>query len=243
MHLKIFHRTYKLFSKKSSLYSFICKLTGFSSVDIELYELAFTHRSASIYHGKIFSVNNERLEFLGDSILDAIVADYLFENYPNENEGFLTNLRSRVVNRQALNELALNLGLDKHIKAHIDKSGLSPSVMGNALEAFIGAVFLDKGYNLSRRFVIKKLILPYTDFIKINSVDTNFKGRIIDWAQKHRREIEFECKEEQANSKSGHLFSIKLMLEGKEVGFGQGESKKEAEQRASEDALKKVHTL
>jgi ribonuclease III len=225
------------------LYSFICKLTGFSSVDIEIYELAFTHRSASVYHGKGFSVNNERLEFLGDSILDAIVADYLFENYPNENEGFLTNLRSRVVNRQALNELALNLGLDKYIQAHVDKSGISPSVLGNALEAFIGAVFLDKGYNRTRYFVIQKLIIPFTDFNKISAVDTNFKGRIIDWAQKHKREIEYECKEEQTNSKSGHLFSIKLMLEGKEIGFGQGESKKEAEQRASEDALKKIHAV
>jgi len=233
----------KLFCKKSSLYSFVCKLTGFSSVDIEIYDLAFTHRSASIYHGKGFSVNNERLEFLGDSILDAIVADYLFENYPNENEGFLTNLRSRVVNRQSLNELALTLGLDKHIIAHIDKSGLAPSVLGNALEAFVGAVFIDKGYNLTRRFVIRKLLVPYTDFNKISLVDTNFKGRIIDWAQKHHREIEFECKEEQVNSKSGHLFSIKLILEGNEIGFGQGESKKEAEQRAAEEALKKIQTL
>jgi ribonuclease III len=235
-----FHRVNKLFAKKNGFYSFICRLTGFRSVDIELYELAFTHRSASIYHGKGFSVNNERLEFLGDSILDAIIADYLFEKFPNENEGFLTSLRSRVVNRQSLNELALTIGLDKFIKAHVDKSGLAPSVMGNALEAFIGAVFIDKEYKLTKKFVIHKLIEPYIDLKVLCSTDTNFKGGIIDWAQKHRREIEFDSREEQSNSKSGHLFSVRLLLDKTEIGFGQAESKKEAEQKAAEEALQKL---
>jgi ribonuclease-3 len=232
-----------LFIRRNSLHDYIIKLTGFLFVNLELYELALTHRSASIYHGKGFSVNNERLEFLGDSVLDAIIADYLFENFPNENEGFLTNLRSRIVNRQFLNELAYQIKIDKHINAHVDKSGLSPSVLGNALEALIGAVFLDKGYSATKNFIIRALILPHVDLKKLSTVDTNFKGRIIDWSQKNRREIEFDCKEEQSISKSGHLFSVSLMLEGKIIGFGQAESKKEAEQRAAEEAIQKLSHL
>jgi len=236
----IFHRTERLFVKKSKLYYFVRQITGFSPKNIELYELAFVHRSVSVYHGKGFSVNNERLEFLGDSILDAIIADYLFEKFPNENEGFLTNLRSRFVNRQSLNELAVTIGLDKHIKAHVDKTGLSPSVIGNALEAFIGAVFIDLGFNCTRKFIVNRLIKPYIDLEKLCETDTNFKGRVISWAQKHKYEIEFNCTEETLSTKSGRFFVVKLIVNGKEIGFGQAESKKEAEQHAAEDALKKV---
>ncbi len=238
-----FHRINKLLLKKNRFSDFIYQTTGFSSFDSEIFELALTHRSASIYHGKGFSVNNERLEFLGDSILDAIIADYLFEKYPNENEGFLTGLRSRVVNRQSLNELAIKIGLDKQIICHIDKTELPPSLLGNALEAFIGAIFINKGYNASRKFVIKKLIEPHTDLKKLSCIDTNFKGRIIDWAQKNRKEIEFICREEIVTSKSGHLFHITLLLDGVEFSVGQAESKKEAEQRTSENALRRLNLL
>lgn len=243
MPFSFFHRIKKLFLKKNELSHYISDITGFSSFDQEIFELALTHRSASIYHGKGFSVNNERLEFLGDSILDAVIADYFFEKFPNENEGFLTGLRSRVVNRQSLNELAIKIGLDKHIICHIDKNELPPSLLGNALEAFIGAIFINKGYAASRNFVIKKLIEPYTDLKKLSCIDTNFKGRIIDWAQKNRTELEFVCKEESVNTKCGHLFNITLLLDGIEFSNGQAESKKEAEQRASENALRKLNLL
>lgn len=243
MSLSIFHRLNKLFLKKNRFSHFIYQTTGFISFDTEIFELALTHRSASIYHGKGFSVNNERLEFLGDSILNAIVSDYLFEKYPNENEGFLTGLRSRIVNRQSLNDLAIKIQLDKQIICQIDKSDLPPSLVGNALEAFIGAVFIDKGYETSKNFVIKKLIEPFTDLKKLSCIDTNFKGRIIDWAQKNHNEIEFLCREEIVSSRSGHLFLITLMLNGVEFSFGQAESKKEAEQKASEDALLKLNLI
>lgn len=238
-----FHRITKFFRKKNRLGDYIYNLTGFSNFDIEIFELALTHRSASIYHGKGFSVNNERLEFLGDSILDAVIADYLFEKYPNENEGFLTGLRSRVVNRQSLNELALKIGLDEHIISNLDKKCLPSSLMGNALEAFIGAIFLDKGYKQTRRFVISGLLEPYTDLKKLSAIDTNFKGRIIDWAQKNHKEIDFVCKEECASTKSGHLFIIQLMHKDEVLGVGQADSKKEAEQRAAENALRKLNLI
>lgn len=240
MPFNIFHRINGLFVKKNRFYYFVREITGISPNNIEYYELAFVHKSASVYHGKGFSVNNERLEFLGDSILDAIIADYLFEKFSNENEGFLTNLRSRLVNRQSLNELAAKIGLDKHIKAHIDKSGLAPSVLGNALEAFIGAVFLDLGYVKTRKFIIYRLIEPHIDLKKLGETDTNFKGRVIDWAQKQKKEIEFICTEEVSATKSGKIFIAKLIVDGNEIGNGQAESKKEAEQRAAEFALQKV---
>ena len=243
MFSSFFHRANKLFLKKNRFSHFIYQTTGFTYFDIEIFELALTHRSASIYHGKGYSVNNERLEFLGDSILNAIVADYLFEKYPNENEGFLTGLRSRMVNRQSLNELAIKIGLNKQIICHIDKTNLPPSLLGNTLEAFIGAVFIDKGYKASKNFVIKKLIEPFTDLKKLSCIDTNFKGRIIDWAQKNRNEIEFLCREEIVSSRSGHLFLITLLLDGIEFSNGQAESKKEAEQQASENALRKLNLI
>ncbi len=240
MPLNIFHRIKGLFIYKNRFYYFVREITGFAPNNIEYFELAFVHKSASVYHGKGFSVNNERLEFLGDSILDAIIADYLFEIFPNENEGFLTNLRSRLVNRQSLNELAAKIGLDKHIKAQTDKCGLAPSVLGNALEAFIGAVFLDMGYVKTRKFIIYKLIEPNIDLKKLGETDTNFKGRVIDWAQKQKKEIEFVCTEEISTTKSGKVFVVKLIIDGNEIGKGQGDSKKEAEQHAAEFALQRV---
>lgn len=240
MPVNVFHRVKRYFVKKTDLYLFVHKTTGFSPENIEIYELAFVHKSASVYHGKGFSVNNERLEFLGDSILDAIVADYLFENFPNENEGFLTSLRSRIVNRQSLNELAAIIGLDKHIKAQIDKSGLSPSMLGNALEAFIGAAFIDKGYNTTKKFIITRLIKPHTNLKKLYETDTNYKGQIIDWVQKHKKEIEFICNEEVSITKSRKLFIAKLIIDGEEISSGKAECKKDAEQQASEIALQIV---
>lgn len=238
-----FHRLTRFFRRKNRLSDYIYKLTGFSDFDYEIFELALTHRSASIYHGKGFSVNNERLEFLGDSILDAVLADYLFEKYPNENEGFLTGLRSRIVNRQSLNEIALKIGLDQYIVSNLDKKCLPPSLLGNALEAFIGAIFLDKGYNKTRKFIISELLERYTDIKKLSLIDTNFKGRIIDWAQKNHKELNFVCKEEIASTNSGHLFIVHLMHNDEELGVGQADSKKEAEQKASENALWKLKLI
>lgn len=237
MHVTVYHKIKNCFVKKSPLFFYIQKTTGFTPNNIEIYELAFVHKSASVYHGKGFSVNNERLEFLGDSILDSIVADYLFEIYPNENEGFLTNLRSRIVNRQSLNELAVKIGIDNYIKAQGDKSGLSPSMMGNALEAFIGASFIDKGYKVTKKFVITKLITNYTNLKTLCKTDTNYKGQIIDWVQKNKKEIEFISVEEEAYTKSGKIFIAKLLINGKEISSGKAECKKDAEQHASEIAL------
>lgn len=237
MAINLFHRVSSCFVKKTNLYRFILKTTKFPPNNIEIYELAFVHKSASIYHGKGFSVNNERLEFLGDSILDAIVADYLFEKYPNENEGFLTSLRSRIVNRQSLNEIAAKINLDKHIIAQVDKSGLSPSLLGNALEALIGAVFIDKGYKKTKLFIINQLIKPHTNLKKLCETDTNFKGQVIDWTQKQKKEIEFICNEEVSTTKSGKLFIAKLFIDGQEISSGKAECKKDAEQQASKIAL------
>ncbi len=240
MPINFFHRINSCFVKKTRFYYFIKKTTNFKPQNIEIYDLAFTHKSASIYHGKGFSVNNERLEFLGDSILDATVADYLFENYPSENEGFLTSLRSRIVNRQSLNEIAAKIELNKYIKAQVDKSGMSPSLLGNALEALIGAVFIDKGYNKTKNFIINQLIIPHINLKKLYEIDTNYKGQVIDWTQKNKKEFEFICIEEVSNTKSGKIYLAKLIIDGKEISSGKAECKKNAEQQASKIAIQKL---
>lgn len=235
---KYLKRISKLIGKNTPFEQFIRELTGFKVVDTELYELAFTHKSASVYYGKNFSVNNERLEFLGDSILDAVISEFLFDKYINENEGFLSTLKSRIVNRHTLNHIAEKTGLNRYIKVKIDSAGIPPSVLGNAMEAFIGAVFLEKGYSNVRKLIINKLIIPNIDIDKLVIQDTNYKGQIIDWAQKKHKTLEFDCHE--ANSKTSHTFNVTLYIDNVETGRGAAESKKEAEQRAAENALKKI---
>jgi ribonuclease III len=231
----------KWFIRRNRLSDFIYNLTGFSNFNFELFELALTHRSASVYHGKGFSVNNERLEFLGDSILDAVISDFLYEKYPNENEGFLTGIRSRIVNRQSLNEIAQLIGLNNFIISNIKTQALPVSLMGNALEALIGAIFIDKGYYKTRCFIIEKLIEPHIDFETLCNVDSNFKGRIIDWAQKNKKEIKFSGTEDfNINKKPNHTYKVTVFIQNEEYGTGTADSKKEAEQIAAENALNKI---
>ncbi len=216
---------------------FVNNIFGVLPNNIIWYELALTHKSASIYQNKDYSINNERLEFLGDAVLNTIIADYLFLHYVNENEGFLTNLRSKVVNRSTLNEIANQLEIQKIIKHHCDFSDNSSSnIYGNALEALIGAIFIDKGYKVAKKVILKKIIAPYINWESLIQHDTNYKGQIIDWAQKHHRHIEFISKSDTLqNNQQG--YSTELIIEEKVWGTGEGVTKKEAEQQASKNAL------
>jgi ribonuclease-3 len=181
--------------------------------------------------------NNERLEFLGDAMLGSIVAEYLFKKYPNQPEGFLTELRSRIVRRETLNNVALRMGLNKLVQYNQNDRGLSRShIFGNALEALIGAVYLDKGFSRTRTFILNQIIKPYIDLQHMESTDTNYKNQLLSWAQKIGHTLSFDTLEERTEG-SRKIFSVGITLNGKVVAVGNGYNKKEAGQVAAQKAL------
>lgn len=184
--------------------------------------------------------NNERLEYLGDAILSAIIADYLFKRYPKRGEGFLTEMRSKMVNRQTLNDIALKLGIKKltHFNK-IDGSLKTSQIFGNTLEALVGAIYLDKGYRKAERWVTTQIIMPFFNLDELEAFDINVKNRIIGWANKNNHSIEFETLEEKME-KGRRLFVIGVMLDGKQIAAGRGFNKKDASHMA---ALKAAETL
>jgi len=197
------------------------------------YEMALNHRS------KIEDAqdNNERLEFLGDAILGALVAEYLFKRYPYQPEGYLTELRSRIVRRETLNNVAMRMGLQKMVQYNKNDRGLSRShIFGNALEALIGAVYLDQGFVKTRRFILQQIIKPYIDIQLLESTDTNYKNQLLSWAQKNNHNISFDTLDEKTEG-TRKLFTVGIMLNGELVASGTGFNKKEAGQVAAQKAL------
>lgn len=219
------------------------KITGFRTFNLRLYEVAFIHRSASFTLPDGQRINNERLEFLGDSILDAILSDYLFEKYPEANEGLLTKTRSRIVNREVLNHLALSMGIDKILVSNISNSHPVKNLYGNALEALIGALFLDKGFKKTKNLFIKKVLNKYLDLQSIIGTDTDYKSLVFEWIQKNKTNLTFSYKEDYNYKLKKSVFSATLIIDGAEFGTGTGVSKKEAEQEASCMAWTKIREL
>lgn len=225
------------------LYYKLKGIFGFFPRNIELYKLAIVHKSASVVLTKGKRVNNERLEYLGDAVLDAIIADYLFEQFPNQKEGFLTKMRSKIVSRTSLNQLALDMGLDKIIISHNANSYLQKNIYGNALEAVIGAMFLDRGYQFTSDRVINRILEKYIDIDNLQTIETDYKSRIIEWAQKNRNTIKFHCEEQPSESNINHTFLAYVYVDDVISGEGTGSSKKEAEQNAAMDALLKTDDI
>ena len=228
---------FSIFFKKNKVYKDLIKILGFTPRKKELYDIAFLHRSASKVMSNGFVLNNERLEFLGDAILDAIVADYLFSVYPIQDEGFLSKMRSKIVKRQQLNSLAIQLGIDKLVVVNKYETQNGKYLFGNALEALIGAVYLDRGYKISQKFVINNILKRFIDLHNLEFVETDFKSRVIEWAQKNHQNISFDCHEENENDYHNPLFVAQVTIEGNILGLGRGYSKKEAEQNAAEMAF------
>ena len=226
-------RILHLFRPNKPLQLQLEQLLGFTPKHLPYYQLAFTHRS-----NDDITENNERLEFLGDAILGAIVAEYLFKRYPYQPEGFLTELRSRMVRRESLNAVSISMGLGKMIQYNKNDRALgSSNIFGNALEALIGAVYLDQGYARTRRFVVSHLVKSYMDMATLESVDTNYKNQLLSWAQRNGHTIVYEAQgERQAGSRK--IFTIAVVMDGAVVVTGTGYSKKEAGQDASMKALK-----
>ncbi|MGE0088414.1 MAG: ribonuclease III [Bacteroidales bacterium] len=214
-------------------------LTGFYPRNYKVYKIAFTHKSASIQFDNDKYINNERLEYLGDAILAAVIADYLFSYFPFKKEGFLTKIRARIVSREQLNDIAMKLGLQDLIVSQLKING-TKNIYGNAFEALIGAIYIDKGYKKTKRFIINRIIKKYININELIQVDSDYKSKLIELAQKNKLEIIFEDSEGEMNEQNTPIFKSSVKLNNKVFGKGSGNSKKEAQQSASREALTKT---
>lgn len=229
-----------LFHKDRESYLCFYKILGFFPRNIQLYQQALLHKSTSLRSEKGRPINNERLEFLGDAILDAIVGDIVYQRFEGKREGFLTNTRSKIVQRETLNKLAVEIGLDKLIKYSTRSSSHNSYMYGNAFEAFIGAIYLDQGYDRCKQFMEQRIINQYIDLEKISRKEVNFKSKLIEWSQKNKTEVSFELIEQFFDQNSNPIFQTEVRIEGIPAGTGIGYSKKESQQNAAQMAIKKV---
>ena len=229
-----------LFRKDKESYFCFYKILGFYPRYIQLYQQALLHKSTSIRSEKGRPLNNERLEFLGDAILDAIVGDIVYKHFEGRREGFLTNTRSKIVQRETLNKLAVEIGLDKLVKYSTRSSSHNSYMYGNAFEAFIGAIYLDQGYERCKRFMEEKIFKNYIDLDKMSRKEVNFKSKLIEWSQKSKVEVSFELIEQFLDEDYNPMFHTEIRIEGISAGKGTGYSKKESQQNAAQAALKKI---
>lgn len=226
----------------SALRSSIRNLFGFSPKNLALYRLAFRHKSVAESLGNGFRLSNERLEYLGDAVLGSVVADYLFKLFPFRDEGFLTEMRSRIVCRKNLNSLSRKLGIDRLVQSDNDPNYTgATSIMGDAFEAFVGALYLDKGYVFTQKVLVERVIQNHLDIDELLAMEVNFKSRIIEWAQKERREVVFRLDREQDRGKRGRSYLVSLWLDGQMAGQGEDQSIKKAEQHAARQALEALN--
>ncbi|NOR73702.1 MAG: ribonuclease III [Draconibacterium sp.] len=233
----------KLFSSdRKEFYLFLKGLIGFYPQNLKLYDLAFMHKSASTVDSQGNFVNNERLEFLGDAVLGSIIADFLYNRFPQEDEGFLTKTRSKLVNRTFLTNLTFEMGLNVFIDAKTTSSIKKSHIFGDVLEALIGAIYLDKDYQTAKFFVIKK-ILSFVDLNEVEQSDSNYKSQLIEWSQKNRKEITFETVEEPSGNYKQPVFKAVVKINNKQLGSGAATSKKEAHQKAAKEAFEKLKEL
>jgi len=224
--------------KEKELRAFIRQITGEEPKNLSVYFLALKHSSINKGRKEYITHSNERLEYLGDAVLGAIVAEYLFKKYPFKDEGFLTDIRSRIVNGEALGVLAKRIGLTKFIEFSVrTKSSFShKSMHGDAMEALVGAVFLDRGFKFCKKFVLEKLLEPNIDIDEIVLTDVNYKSKLIVWGQSQGKQVKYEIIAEQ-DHKHYKEFVAQINIEGESVAEGRGSSKKKAEQDAARRAL------
>jgi ribonuclease III len=228
-------------SSDKLLYQSINNIFGFYPSNIFLYKLAFLHKSAGSETINGIRVNNERLEFLGDAILDAIIADYLFKTFPLRDEGFLTEMRSKIVSRVQLNKLSQKLGMETLIRFDQHSTNQFRSFQGDAFEALIGAIYLDKGYDFTKQVLLERIIKQYFNINELINQEVNFKSRMIEWAQKEKKQIAFQVVDE-VGSGYQKLYIVKLLIDEMAVAQGQDYSIKGAEQLAAEKAWVKLNS-
>ena len=215
-----------------ALHNELKKLLNFSPRKINKYKKAFTHRSVQMTDKKGNPINYERLEFLGDSILGSVIAAYLYKKVPSGSEGYLTQMRSKIVSREHLNELGKDLNLIRFVKSNIDQANIGDNIHGNIFEALIGAIFMDRGYNFCQKFIHQNVIVPHVDIAKLEGKITSYKGLIIEWCQKQKKKYTFDTYEDSGNDPVKH-FSVKISINGEQIAKGRATSKKKAEEQAS----------
>lgn len=229
-----------LFVKDKELYVFIHRITGYYPRDIRPYQLAMVHRSKPVKMRDGRWANNERLEYLGDAVLDTVVADFLYSTFPGKHEGFLTSTRAKIVQRESLNRIGNSLHLDSHVHALMHTSSHNSYICGNALEALVGAVYLDQGYQRCRKFIINRLIKKHFDLNDLVKTEQNFKSRLIEWTQKYRITIEYELVDSYTDADKNPVFRTAVILGGIYASDAVGYSKKESHQSASKKALDRL---
>ncbi len=236
----ILSRIKLLFTKDREFYAFCFKLLGFYPGDIRLYHLAFVHRSLPVKLGNGTYANNERLEYLGDAILDAIIADMLYRMFPRKREGFLTSTRSKIVKRESLNKIGIDIGLEAVVRSASHTLSHNSYIYGNAVEALVGAVYLDRGYDKCKRFVIERIIKPHININSIAKTEINFKSRLIEWGQKYHIPIKFDLIETSNDGHNSPIFRSAVFIGDILVSEASGYTKKESHQIASKIAYHRV---
>ncbi len=222
-------------SKGGNFFNILTNILGFKPKNLTHYKKAFTHRSLNQKDSEGNAINFERMEFLGDAMLSAVVASHLFTAVPGGNEGYLTKMRSKVVSRKHLNELGKDLKLIDHVQTNIPKNQFGVNIHGNLFEALVGAIYLDRGYKYCKRFIYARVIDPYVDIEQLEGKVISYKSLVIEWCQKEKKEFEYEVYEDTGNDELKH-FGVKLWIDDKVVGKARATSKKKAEEKASKRA-------
>ena len=222
--------------KNGNFFVAIAEILGFKPKRLKFYKTAFTHRSMNIKNDDGQAINYERLEFLGDAMLSAVIATHLYIEVPSGDEGYLTKMRSKIVSREHLNELGKDLDLIKLVKSKIPKGQFGDNIHGNLFEALIGAIFLDKGYKYCEAFIYRRVILPYVDISKLEGKVISYKSLLIEWCQKEKKSFQYDVYDDTGNDDVRH-FSVKLLINEKIVSKARATSKKKAEEKASKRAF------
>ena len=228
------------FRQEKELFSSLHDIIGFYPHNIKYYKMALTHKSSGKRNDKGRPLNNERLEFLGDAILDAVVGHIVYEHFSGKREGFLTNTRSKLVSRETLGKLAQEMGLTELIQSNTSNRSHNSYLAGNAFEALVGAIYLDQGYDAVMRFIKKRILAQMVNIDKVAYKEVNFKSKLLEWTQKNRVHMDFQMLEESTDQQGSPVFGFIVKIEGIDGGSGHGYSKKEAQQEAAKETLQQL---
>ncbi|HMO38857.1 MAG TPA: ribonuclease III [Saprospiraceae bacterium] len=233
--MRFLFRLYNYYWSKDKLFARrLRSLLGFTPANLAIFKLAFSHKSNN--SDKSYAVhNNERLEYLGDAVLGTIVAEYLFKKYPNSNEGFLTKMRSKIVKRKSLNKIGDKMGLDVLLNEY-NNTRLSRSMLGNAVEALVGAIYLECGYRKTMHFVVRKMLRNYVNVHDLERFDDNYKSQLLEWCQKNGQTVNYKLLARYKFEKRDR-FKVAVMVDGEKIATADDFNKKSAEQMASEKAM------
>ncbi len=239
--IKVFRKVYnRFFSDEKEFCARVRPLIGFTPVNLGIFKLAFSHKS-NVSENDYYTQNNERLEYLGDAILGTIVAEYLFKKYPGADEGFLTKMRSKIVKRSSLNKIGEKMGMDL-ILTEFNQTRLSRSMLGNAVEALVGAVYLERGYKRTKKYIVKRILRNYVNVHELESYDDNYKSQLLEHCQKNGQTVSYKLMARYKFEKRDR-FKVAVLVDGEKLAMADDFNKKSAEQTASERAMHRLGIL